>query len=142
MVRRVIMNQNNYLECRETICRYAELYLDTCHDDFININDGMMQPQGIGANKFLILLALLYPREEKKTIYSIDINLTEDNIREFVDKEYCKINQNLKKKDPIEIGEIILNDAQCFYENKYGQSDNNSINSVMENLPKDLTNYF
>ncbi len=136
------MNQNNYLNYRETICRYAELYLDTCHDDFININDDMMQPQGIEANKFLILLALLYPCEEKKTIYSIDINLTEDNIKEFVDKEYCKINQNLKKKDPVEIGELILNDAQCFYENKYGQLDSSSLDSAIENLPKDLTNYF
>ena len=136
------MSQNNYLEYRETICRYAELYLDTCHDDFININDGMMQPQGIEANKFLILLALLYPCEEKKTIYSIDINLTENDIKEFVNKEYTKINNNMKQKDPVEIGETILSDAQWFYQRKYGQGDDGSITQVIENLPKDLTNHF
>ena len=92
--------------------------------------------------KFLILLALLYPREETKTIYSIDINLTENDIKEFVNKEYTKIKNNMKQKDPIEIGETILNDAQWFYQRKYGQSDDGSITQVIENLPKDLTNHF
>ncbi len=136
------MNQDNYLERRKSICNYAELYLDTCHNDFININDGMMQSQGIEANKFLVLLALLYPREETKTIYSIDINLTENDIKEFVNKEYTKIKNNMKQKDPIEIGETILNDAQWFYQRKYGQGDDGSITQVIENLPKDLTNHF
>ena len=48
----------------------------------------------------------------------------------------------MKQKDPIEIGEIILNDAQWFYQRKYGQSDDGSITQVIENLPKDLTNHF
>ena len=112
----------SYIEKREVLCSLAEIYLNTVENNYISINDSVMQSGDFDSISFLMLLALTYSKEEKKNIYSMDFDIDIQKQQEFVEKEYKKIvNSSL---DTIKQGKKVLDDAKQYYNQNYGCLDN------------------
>jgi len=118
----------SYVEKREVLCDLAEFYLNTKEDDYISVNDGIINSTDFDSISFLMLMALTYPKEEAMNIYSIDTEVTEDIRNSFVETEYSKIVK--LKEDKINLGKIVLADAKKFYEKNYCKQDDNNIDQI------------
>ncbi len=70
-----------------------------------DIVDGITTGQGILANRYLMLIALLYTKEEHSNFFSIDLSITPEERQLFLNNEFGK-----KKK-----AENVLSDAYNFY---------------------------
>lgn len=118
----------SYVEKREVLCDLAEFYLNIKEDDYISVNDGIINSTDFDSISFLMLMALTYPKEEAMNIYSIDTEVTEDIRNSFVETEYSKIVK--LKEDKISLGKIVLADAKKFYEKNYCKQDDNNIDQI------------
>lgn len=106
---------------REFLCQLAEIYLDTKKSSYISVSDGIMDSHDFDSISFLMLLALIYTKEEALSVYSIDIDLEADARNYFLDKEYSKIMKI--KKSQVELGKIILDDAKMVYLSQFSKID-------------------
>lgn len=122
----------SYIEKREILCSLAEAYLDTRENSYISVSDGIMDSHDFDSISFLMLLALTYSNQEVTSIYSMDIEVSEDIRIYFVDKEYSKIVK--LKEDIVVLGKTVLNDAKKFYKVNYGKQDDDNIDEIITNF--------
>ena len=113
------------IDKREILCSLAEIYLDTRENSYISINDGIMDSHDFDSISFLMLLSLTFSKQEMLSLYSIDIEVSDDIRHDFIEKEYSKI--MMMKKDKPTLGKIILEDAKENYESQYGEYDSTKI---------------
>lgn len=122
----------SYVEKREVLCSLAEIYLNTKENSYISVSDGIMDSHDFDSISFLMFLALTYPKQEAISIYSMDVEVSEELRKCFVDKEYSKI-INLKD-DKITLGKIVLQDAKKVYQTQFGKNDDVDIEKVVNNF--------
>ena len=122
----------NYIEKRDVLCNLAELYLNTRSNNHISFNDSIMNSNDFDSISFLMLLALTYEKEEMLSIYSIDIDVSEDTRIYFINSEYKKIMK--LKKDKLVLGKIILQDAKNIYEFQYGESNCEELDEICKKI--------
>lgn len=125
----------SYEEKREVLRNLAELYLATKNineDNFINVNDVLMNSFDFDCRSFLIFMVLTYPKEEAVNYYSMDIDVDFETQKDFVEMEYRKV---MKSKSDIEKkGKMVLDDAKDYYNNKYFNISDEKLNEMAKKL--------
>lgn len=125
----------SYEEKREVLRNLAELYLATKNineDNFINVNDVLMNSFDFDCRSFLIFMVLTYPKEEAVNYYSMDIDVDFETQNDFVETEYRKVMKS--KSDMEKKGKMVLDDAKDYYNDKYFNISDEKLNEMAKKI--------
>ena len=120
-----------YEDKRTILCDMAELYLDTRDQSYINVNDGVLNSGDIDSKNLLLLMALTFPNGDSN-YFAQELDIDFETQKDFVDKEFKKIMS--LKCDIVKKGKIILEDANNYYDSKYGNISYEEINEIAKKL--------